>query len=76
MECIANLSWIVLPQPSHRSDLEPSDFHMFRMMQDGLRGQHFPKNEAVVENVGHLQWYSFLQAQHAGSCSSLEKLYS
>ena len=38
----------------HSQDLAPSDFHLFRPMKDGLRGQHFPSNDAVVRAVK--QW--------------------
>jgi hypothetical protein len=36
------------------ADLAPSDFNLFRPMNDGLRGQHFPSNNAVLRVVK--QW--------------------
>jgi hypothetical protein len=54
MEHIANLGWIVLPHPLYSPDLAPSDFHLFRPIKDGLRGQHFPSNNAVIQAVK--QW--------------------
>jgi hypothetical protein len=30
--------------------LAPSDFHLFGLMKDGLRGQHFP-DDAVIASV-------------------------
>jgi hypothetical protein len=48
VEHIANLGWTVLPHPPYSPDLTPSDFHLFGPMKDGLRGQHFPGNDAVV----------------------------
>jgi len=54
VEHIANLGWTVLPHPPYSPDLAPSDFHLFGPMKDGLRGQHFPSNDAVVRAVE--QW--------------------
>jgi hypothetical protein len=34
--------------------LAPSDFHLFGLMKYGLRGQHFPSNDAAVRAVE--QW--------------------
>jgi len=51
---IANLGWTVLPHPPYSLDLAPSDFHLFGPMKDGLRGQHFPSNDAVIQAVK--QW--------------------
>jgi hypothetical protein len=34
--------------------LAPSDFHLFRLMKNGWRGQHFPSNDAVIQAVK--QW--------------------
>jgi hypothetical protein len=54
MEHIANLGWTVLPHPLYNPDLASSDFHLLRLMKDGLHGQHFPSNDAVVRAVK--QW--------------------
>jgi len=35
-------------------DLVPCDFHLFRPMKDGLCGQHFPRNDAIIRAVK--QW--------------------
>jgi len=51
---IANLGWTVLPHPTYSPGLAPSDFHLFGPMKDGLRGQHFPSNDAIVRAVK--QW--------------------
>jgi len=53
VEHIANLGWTVLPHPPYSPGLAPSDFHLFGLMKDGLRG-HFPSNDAVVRAVK--QW--------------------
>ena len=54
VEHIANLGWTVLPHPPYSLDLAPSDFHLFGPMKDGLRGQYFPNNDAVIQAVK--QW--------------------
>ena len=45
---IVTLGWTVLPHSSYSLDLAPSDFHLFRPVKDGLCGQHFPSNDAVI----------------------------
>ena len=60
VEYIANPGWTVLPQPLHSLNLKSSDFHLFRTMNDGLRGQHFPRNNAIVAVVK--QWITFPHA--------------
>jgi len=54
MEHIVRLAWTVIPHPPRSPDLAPSDFHLFRLMKDGLHGQHFPSYDAVVWAVK--QW--------------------
>jgi len=54
MEHTVNLGWTVIPHPLYSPDLTLSDFHLFRLMKDGLRGQHFPSYNAVVQAVK--QW--------------------
>jgi hypothetical protein len=48
---VAKFGWIVLQHPSYSPELVPSDFHLFGPMKDGLRGQHFPDNNAVIAAV-------------------------
>ncbi|PNF17980.1 hypothetical protein B7P43_G17450 [Cryptotermes secundus] len=48
---IAKFGWTVLPHPPYSPNLAPSDFHLFGPMKDGLRGQHFPDNDAVIVAV-------------------------
>ncbi|PNF20470.1 hypothetical protein B7P43_G07694 [Cryptotermes secundus] len=48
---IAKFGWTVLPHQPHSPDLAPSDFHLFGPMKDGLCGQHFPDNDAVIGAV-------------------------
>jgi hypothetical protein len=40
--------WTVLPHPPFSSDLAPSDFHLFCLMKNGLRGQCFSSANAVI----------------------------
>jgi len=42
MEHTDNLGWTILPHPLYNPDLEPSDFHLFGPIKDGLCRQHFP----------------------------------
>jgi len=53
-EHIVNLGWTVVPHPTYSLEFELSDFHLFGSMKDGLRGQHFPSYDAVVQAVK--QW--------------------
>jgi transposase len=48
---VAQFGWTVLPQPPYNPELAPSDFHLFVLMKDGLRGQHFPHNDAIITAV-------------------------
>ncbi|PNF14079.1 hypothetical protein B7P43_G02148 [Cryptotermes secundus] len=48
---ISKFGWTVLPHPPYSPDLAPSDFHLFGPMKDGLCGQHFPDNGAVIAAV-------------------------
>jgi histone-lysine N-methyltransferase SETMAR len=38
VEHIVNIGWSVIPHPPFSPDLAPSDFHLFGLMKDGLRG--------------------------------------
>ena len=51
IEHIADLGWTVLPYPQDTLDLVPPDFHVSGMMKNGLHGQHFPGNSAVIAAV-------------------------
>jgi len=54
VEHTVNLDWTVIPHPPYSPDVAPSDFHLFGPMKDGLCGQHFPSNDAIVRAVK--QW--------------------
>jgi hypothetical protein len=44
-------------------------------MKDGLHGQHFADNDAVIEAV-RKYWRRLLRAWHTGSCSLLAKVHN
>ena len=48
LRLIAILSYTVLPQPSYTPDLASSDFRLFRLMKNGLHGQYFSSNNAII----------------------------
>jgi len=48
---LLKLGWDVLPHPPYSSDLAPSDFHLFRSLQNSLNGKSF--NSLVEKN--HLE---------------------
>jgi hypothetical protein len=43
---------VIIPHPSHWSDLAPSDFTLFAKLKMKLKGQHF---ETVSDNQKELQ---------------------
>lgn len=53
MEHKASLGWSILPHPLHSLDLSPFDFHLFRLLKDGLHGQHFPNSDTTTAAVKH-----------------------
>ena len=51
IEHIASLGWTVLPYPQDTLDLLPPDFHVSGMMKNGLHGQQFSGNSAMIAAV-------------------------
>lgn len=39
--------WEIMPQPPYSPDIAPSDYHLFRSLQNHLDGQRFDSKEAV-----------------------------
>jgi len=54
VEHTVNLGWTVIPHSPYCPNLAPSDFQLFGLMKEGLCGQHFPSNDAIVRAVK--QW--------------------
>ena len=48
---LLKLGWDVLPHPPYSPDLAPSDFHLFRALQNSLRGITFASDEAVNQHL-------------------------
>jgi hypothetical protein len=43
--------WELLSHPPHSPDLAPSDYHLFGLLKDNVRGHHYENDEAVQEAV-------------------------
>jgi len=69
VEHIVSLGWTVVPHPPYSPDLVPSDFHLFGLMKDGLHGQHFPSNNAIVRAVK--QWATYTGADFMNAACGL-----
>jgi len=50
-ETIAKFGWTVLLHPSYSPDLALSDFHLFGLLKDALRGTSFEDDESVIRAV-------------------------
>ena len=53
----AELDWDVLLHPSYSPDLAPSDCHLFRSLENDLRGKHFESLEHITMSL--LQFFCF-----------------
>ncbi|XP_012060168.1 PREDICTED: histone-lysine N-methyltransferase SETMAR-like [Atta cephalotes] len=49
---LLELGWDVLPHPPYSPDLAPSDFHLFRSLQNSLNGKSF---NSLIEIKNHLE---------------------
>jgi histone-lysine N-methyltransferase SETMAR len=47
-EAIPKFAWTVLLNPSYSPDLAPSDFHLFGLLKDALRGARFEDDESMI----------------------------
>ena len=48
---IAALGWEILPHPPYSPDLAPSDFYLFRSLQNSLSGKTFADDEQIRTRV-------------------------
>jgi hypothetical protein len=75
LEAIIKFGWTVLPHPPYSPDLEASNFHPFRDLQDAVCGTEFETNDHVIHILRtwlHEQdrvWY--WQGLHKCTCSLL-----
>jgi hypothetical protein len=45
------MEWTVLPHPAHSPNLPPSDYHLFALVKDALRGRHFADDNEVKQSL-------------------------
>ena len=48
---LLELGWKVMPHPPYSSDLAPSDYHLFCLLQNHLNEKTFDSNEAVKNEL-------------------------
>ena len=48
---LLELGWKVMLHPLYSPDLAPSDYHLFRSLQNHLNGKTFDSNEAVKNEL-------------------------
>ena len=48
---LLELGWAVMPHPSYSPDLAPSDYYLFRLLQNYLNGITFDSNEALKNEL-------------------------
>ena len=48
---LLELGWEVMPHPPYSPDLAPSDYNLFRSLQNHLNGKTFDLNEAVINKL-------------------------
>jgi histone-lysine N-methyltransferase SETMAR len=51
MAAIHECGFELLCHPPYSPDLAPSDFHLFRLLKDSLRGQVFESDEVVIQAI-------------------------
>jgi len=48
---LLELSWDILPHPPYSPDLAPSDYHLFRSLQNSLNGRRFTSEEDIKRHL-------------------------
>jgi transposase len=54
LETLKQLKWEAMENPAYSPDLAPSDFHLFGMLKEALRGRRFSCDDDVKATVH--QW--------------------
>jgi hypothetical protein len=75
-EAITKMGGTVVPQPTHRPDMAPSDYHLFGLVEDALHGyillMKMNRNKIFVTCSEAKQ--GILQHWYTASCSTLAKV--
>ena len=53
---LSELGWELVMHPPHSPDLAPSDYHLFRSLQNSLNGKTFDKDEDIKSHL--LQFFA------------------
>lgn len=48
---LLSLGWDLLPHPPYSPDLAPSDYHLFRSLQNSMNGKKFQKEEDIKNHL-------------------------
>jgi len=51
VEVINSLGWELLPHTPYSPDIAPSDYHLFRAMENHMRNRHFRTREDVENEI-------------------------
>jgi len=60
LDAIRALGWFIIPHPAYSPDLAPSDFHLFRALQNDLDGQRFTDYDQLKNWLD--QWFNSRRA--------------